>query len=230
MRVATRWNRCASSLVIPRCRSWTWACVHARLETRSKIAGSRYLSARAIGAFAGVGRHQRKLHPCRGAGGEAEAATNAEDRIQDRADRIRQRPAILDRRSDDGSAAPPQEARAIRVVLQHADELAVHRHHVCRPDRLLAIARPAAGQQGLDLGDELGLDEEVRERRMSGIGRGGSENDLRIRSDVDLSGAQTRSSSAIFAAFPRRPPSKRRSAGSSRWSPSRRWISTRSSE
>ncbi len=48
MRVATRWNRCASSVVIPRWRSWTWACVHARSETRSKVAGSRYLSARAI--------------------------------------------------------------------------------------------------------------------------------------------------------------------------------------
>ena len=82
---------------IPRWRSWTCACVQARLDTRSNVAGSRYLSASASGALPRVGDDGRELHARRRPGGEAHPAAQAEDRVEHRAGRVRERAPLLDR-------------------------------------------------------------------------------------------------------------------------------------
>src|SRR5690349_22439551 len=55
---------------------------------------------------------------------ETEAAPNAEDRIQDRAHRVRQRTAVLDRARIPNRAAPRSE--------EHTSELQSRRDLVCR--------------------------------------------------------------------------------------------------
>jgi len=52
---------------------------------------------------------------------------------------------------------------------------------MCGPDRLLVAGSWTAGRQkGTDVGDELGLHEQVLEGWVSGIGRLRRESDLRV--------------------------------------------------
>ncbi len=121
------------------------------------------------------------------AGGEPDPAAEAEDRIQHRADRVRERTPVDDRDRRADRPAPAEEAGAIRLVLDDPAGLLLDRRDVRGPDRLLVPGSRTAGrQQGADIGGELGLHEQVLEGRVSDVGRLRREHDLRVRRQLDL--------------------------------------------
>ncbi len=217
MRVARRWKRCASSLVMPRWRNWTCACVQARLETRSKVAGSRYLSAsastrsresatirarwtRTVAPGARRTRRRRLKIGSRTvptvfeSGRRSSMALGISDRpaAPEKARRDRSRTAARrTARPAPSSPAPPRPAPRDRVDGGRASSASSRR-------------------------DELGLDEEVRERGMRRVGCGRREDDLRVRRDLDLARARAEIRQRDPAASRRRLPSRRGPVGSSR--------------
>ena len=85
---------------------------------------------------AGSGDDRREDRVDRRAGGERDPAAEAEDRVEHRADRVRERMPVddRDRRADRPAAA--EEAGAIRFVLDDPARLLLDRGDVRRPDRL----------------------------------------------------------------------------------------------
>ncbi len=134
---------------MPRCRSWTCACVQARLDTRSKVEGSRYFPASASASSREpamtVARCTRAVAP----GASDQSATQAEDRVEHRARRVRERSALLDRDRFPDAASTPEKAGPIGLVLYGPDHLPFRRHDLGRPGRLFPVARATAGDQTL---------------------------------------------------------------------------------
>ena len=107
----------------------------------------------------------------RGSRRNPHAAAQAEDRIEHGADRVGERPAVHhgDRRPD--LAPAPEEARAVGLELHVAHGLALHDGEVRRPDLGLAGRPPAPRrQEGADVGDELGLHEQLGEGGVRRVG------------------------------------------------------------
>ena len=99
------------------------------------------------------------------------------------------RPSIQRQRRPDPTAAP-DEAGAVGLPLEVADRLALDGHHVRQPEpRLVSRSRPARREHHVQLGNALGLDEEVRERRVGRIGRRRHQHDLGIRRQLDVPGS-----------------------------------------
>ena len=113
--------------------------------------------------------------------GEPDPAAEAEDRVQHRADRVRERTPVDDRDRRADRPTPAEEAGPIGLVLDDPAGLLLDRRDVRGPDRRLVAGSWTAGrQEGADLGDELGLHEQVLEGRVSDIGRLRREDDLRV--------------------------------------------------
>src|ERR1700674_2457264 len=132
MRPARLWNRWASSGSTPRWRSRTWAWVHASVATRSKVAGSRYLSARSRAT-------------------SRDGATRVENVTRTPvpgSSRTRRRRLTI----GSSTAAAAEEAGAVGLPLQAADAVAFDHRHVRQPDRRVAARpRPARHQQRVQL-------------------------------------------------------------------------------
>ena len=123
----------------------------------------------------------------RGARSQADPVPQTEDRVQHGADGVRQRPPVDDRHGGSDGMIPAEESSAIRLVLDHPAGLGVDRGDVRGPDRVLeAGPRPPRRQQRPDSGDELGLDEEVLERRVGNVGSLRGQCDLGVRRDLDV--------------------------------------------
>ena len=82
---ASVWNRCASSAPMPAWCSCTWACVQASVATRSNVVTSWYLSARSRHGAPGRRHQRRERHADRLARAHADAAPEADDRVEHRA-------------------------------------------------------------------------------------------------------------------------------------------------
>ena len=191
IRVASRWKRCASSVEIPRWRSWTCACVQARLDTRSNVAGSRYLpaSARALSRDSAttVARCTRTVAPG--------ARRSRRRRLKTGSRTV---PAVFEsgRRSSIAIGSrmvrprPRKRARSVSyctvptispcTVITCAAQTGASRSRGRRPASSASSA-----------GDELRLDEEVREGRMRRVGGRGREDDLRVGRHLDLARARS---------------------------------------
>src|SRR5450830_1983011 len=104
-----------------------------------------------------------------GARGQPDPAPQAEDRIQHRADRVREWTPIDDRDRRADRPAPAEEAGTIRFVLDDPCGLTLDGRHMGGPDRLLVRGSRAAGREkGTYVRNELGLNEQVLEGRVSG--------------------------------------------------------------
>ena len=98
---------------------------------------------------------------------EGDPAADRHDRIQHRALAAGQRPGIVHRLGRGDAAAAADEARAVGLVGKLADVGVVHGHQVKHPGRrLVARAGPAGAEDGLARRDDLGLHEQIAERRM----------------------------------------------------------------
>ena len=131
--------------------------------------------------LAGLGNHRREDRMGGRTRGEPDPAAEAEDRIQHRAHRVRERTSVDDRGRGADRPTPAEEARPVRLVLDDPAGLLLDDGDMGGPDRLLVAGSWSAGrQEGPDLGDELGLHEQVLEGRVRDIGRLGREDDLGV--------------------------------------------------
>ena len=136
------------------------------------------------------GDQRPERHPHGRTGLDPDTTAETEDRIENRADGARERSAIpnRERRAQRPSAA--QEARPIALELQRTQPLALDHCEMCGEGlRLGGRTPPPAGEQGADLGDELGLYEQVGEDRMRHVGGGRCEDDLGVGRELDLADA-----------------------------------------
>ena len=167
----------------------------------------------------------------------------AEDRVEHRAGRARERRAGVEGRRIGGGPAAAEEAGAVGLVLDLALERGpgrreVHGRDVDGPDRLLVgRSGPAPAEQGVEAGHPLGLQEELPEGRVGQVGRGGGRGRPRRSWSAPAGAAGSRGWSASRGgprrgAPARRPPPAgsrcpRRGAGRSPCRPRRRPRSRR---
>ena len=118
---------------------------------------------------------------------ETDSPSEAEDGIEHRTCRVRQRPPVDDRHRRTNPAAPAEEPPAIGLVLSPSAGLAFDDDDVGRPDRRVR-RRPgtASGQQGAEIGYPLRLDEETGKGLMRRIRRWRSQHELGIGGQLDL--------------------------------------------
>ncbi len=142
----------------------------------------------------------------------------AEDRIQHRADRVRQRAPVddRDRRADRPAAA--EEAGAVRFVLDDARRSAPSTAATCAAQiggssaergRRVASRAPISGTNSV-------CDEQVLEGRVGDVGGLRREHDLGVRRQLDLAGRASRGWSATRGGSRRRARPRRRWSGRSR--------------
>ena len=113
-----------------------------------------------------------------------------EHRVEDRADRIGQSPAIQHRDGPPDPAPAAEKPGSVGLDLRLAERLAFNDCMMGRPDlRLGGRAPPPGCQDGALLGDIFGLHEELRERRMRRVGCGERERQLAIGRDLDVAHA-----------------------------------------
>ena len=121
--------------------------------------------------------------------GSADALPQAEDRIEHEAGGARQRPAV----ERDGileRAAAADEARAIGFPFERTVRPSFEAQHVHRPGAGIArVARAAMADQRAALGQELGFDEQLAERRMREIIARLRQRHFDVAGDVDLADA-----------------------------------------
>ena len=131
--------------------------------------------------LAGLGNHRREDRMGGRTRGEPDPAPEAEDRIQDRSHGVREWTPVDDRGRGADRPTSAEEARPVRLVLDDTTGLFLDDGDMGGPDRpLVARSWPAGRQEGPDLGDELGLHEQVLEGRMRDVGRLGCEDDLGV--------------------------------------------------
>ena len=126
---------------------------------------------------AGAGR-RRQAHP----------PPQAEDRIEHRAGRVRQRPAVDHRHRRSDPAAATEKPHPVGLVLRAPPLPGPRRRPRGRPRRTApsgARARRVANRAS-SCGDGLGLHEEVREHRVRRLRGGWREHELGVRGDLDL--------------------------------------------
>ena len=144
-----------------------WTCVNAIENARAAALPSRYLRASASAAGA-VRRHAGgERHADDGARREPDALAQRADRIEHGAGGARERAAV-ERDRIGRRAAAAEEARAVGFPLDGAAQTrSVDAEHVeADHGDSSARARPPAEQQAGALRIELGLDEQLAERRV----------------------------------------------------------------
>ena len=187
MRLARSWKSWASCGSMPRWWSCTCAWVQARVTVRSKVAGSRYLSASATAVSRDGATSVEKMSRAHSPGREPDPAPQAEDRIEHRARGVRQGPTVDDGHRGADRAAAAQEAGPVRLALGAARGLAFHHDGVGGPHRgLRRRAHAAGGQQRAEVGEELGLDEQVGEGGVGRVGRRRGELELGVGGELQL--------------------------------------------
>ena len=108
-------TRIVSSTVRPRCRSSIWLCVLASASARATARRSWYFSIRCSARLFALGIRGREREPRGRPGRQADRLPQADDRIEDRARRVRQRrPA--DEREPDARACRPRPMKRARSV------------------------------------------------------------------------------------------------------------------
>ena len=122
---------------------------------------------------------------------ERDPVPDGDDRIEHRAlaarERPKSRPPAHRLRIGDGVAAA-DELHAVGLVGDFSDLRPVHGHQVKHPGRLLARERGRRVQRiARCCADDLGLHEEIAERRMQCVRGGRREDDFRVTGDVDRS-------------------------------------------
>ncbi|MCY1390258.1 hypothetical protein D9M71_50740 [compost metagenome] len=135
--------------------------------------------------------HQR---PERGAhhlaGRYPHALAQAEDRVEYRALAVRQRAVLGNRQRVAQPTAPAEEARAVGFELRGGDHLALDHREVRDPDRrFLRRTRTAGGDQRAELGQPLGLHEQLGEGRVRIVGGRRREHQFGIGGEFDIAGA-----------------------------------------
>ena len=120
------------------------------------------------------------------AGGDSQPGPDAEDGIEDRARRPRER-ASLERLGLLRPAPAAQEARPVGLPFHRRLRAAVDREDVEREERrLLRRPRPAPREEGGGLGDPLRLDEELPEAGIRRVLRESAERELDEARELDL--------------------------------------------
>ncbi|MEJ2320690.1 MAG: hypothetical protein P8Y21_15305, partial [Gemmatimonadales bacterium] len=159
--------------------------------------GQRALSLEGCRLAVLLGELERLVSGRRQEGGEREAnrcsfgnrqpLTQAHDGIQNRPDRVREGAAVEHGQWRPDPAAPAQEARAVALVLQRRGRLPLDGGQVSEPDLpLVGRTRASGRKQGSELGNELRLHEEVREGGVGLVRALGSQDDLCVGGEVDL--------------------------------------------
>ena len=117
---------------------------------------------------------------------EGHPMPDRDDRIEHRALAAGQ-PSGVEHRLRRGDRAPAADERhAVRLEGNVQRIGPVDGHQVKHPGRRLVVrAGPARAQDGLPLRDDLGLHEEIGERRMQRVGGSGREHDFRVAGDLD---------------------------------------------
>ena len=189
-REASRSNSTASSGEMPRWRSPLCACVSASAKVRG---GARVvvLPRQRLGRLAIRGHAGRETEPHGGARRQPDPLAQADDR-----DRAR-RPSCPRAR---GRRAPPGWP-GLRPRPRKRARSVSHSTGPCgRPSRLRAwnahaagsrwIARPPMAEQGGAVGQVLGFDEQLAERRVGEVVGRGREDDLGVAGHVELADAR----------------------------------------
>ena len=116
---------------------------------------------------------------------EPHAAAQSEHRVEDVADRCAERRSRRHRQRPCQRSVAADEAQAVRLVL----ELSFAPQPVREPASPLGrAARPAAGEQDFILDGELGLNEELGERRVAVVRLERLQHDLGVAGDLDRPG------------------------------------------
>ncbi len=124
---------------------------------------------------------------------EVDPAADAEDRVEHGAGRPRERRARVERRRRGRRPAPAEEPRPVGLELRRAGP-GVGRRDVHGPDRLLVVRpRPPPRQDRPDVGQPLGLEEQLVERRVGQVGPARAEHDLGVAGHVELARRSCRS-------------------------------------
>ena len=98
------------------------------------------------------------------------------------------RPSITQVAERDRATAA-EEPRPVGLELDDAVAVLLDGRHVRRPDLLLVVrTRPARGEQRAGFGIELGLDEQVLERRVGDVGGLRCQHQLEVRRQLELAG------------------------------------------
>ena len=115
------------------------------------------------------------------------AAADRDDRIEHRTLAARERPGLAHRARVGGRPPAAEEAQPVGLVREGAaGRRAVRRHEMEHPGRRLAArARAPRAEDGALVRDDLGLDEEVAERRVQRVGGRGGERHLRVARHLD---------------------------------------------
>ena len=136
-------------------------------------------------------RGWRDDRPERHANGRARRNANTpadrEDRIEHSPDGVRERPAVDngDRRAD--AVAATEEPRPVGLKFRRAHGLAVDDGQMRGPDFRLGRRSPAPRRQnGADIGEIFGFDEQLREGRMRDVGALRRQNEFGVGGDFDL--------------------------------------------
>ena len=117
---------------------------------------------------------------------EGEALPDGDDRVQHGAFAARERAVIAQRLRVAHAVAAADETRPVGFVGHLRGLRAVQRHQMQHPGRrFLARARPARAQDGLPGVHDLGLHEQVAERRVQGVRGSGGEHHFRIAGHFD---------------------------------------------
>ena len=172
-REASRSKSTASSAEMPRWRRPLWACVAASAKVRAGGAGVVVLPRERLGGLAIRGHAGRETEPHRAARRKPDPLAKADDRIEHDAGRARERASVERRPGCRGFGRGRGSARGRSPTRPGP---------AARPSRLSAwkahagasagIPRPSMAQQGGAVGQVLGLDEELAERRVGEVVRG----------------------------------------------------------
>jgi hypothetical protein len=141
--------------------------LHPRLGPRQ---GGRAVEGRGVVILVGErdrlvtrGRHDRGEQDADGLERtDPHAAPKTDDRVEHRADGVRQRAAVEHGPRGRDVATSTDEARPVGLPLQRADGLALDARHVGEPHRrLVRRARTPGGEERVQLGDGIRLNEQV---------------------------------------------------------------------
>ena len=115
-----------------------------------------------------------------------------EDRVEHRADAVRQRPVVGQRRRRPDVPVAADEAHPVGLVLDGPDPLALDHREVGHPHaRLVRRPRPPRRDQRVERVEMAGLHEHLGEGGVRVVGRRGRQHDLGVRRQLDLARAST---------------------------------------
>ena len=119
-------------------------------------------------------------------------APQTDHRIQYRSNRVRERPSVHHRDRILQRARAAHKSRAIRLVLQITDGLAIGGHHMRSPHGRFVVGAFATGrEQRANLRCKFRFDKELGKSGVGHIGRWRGQGQLRVRGHLDIARANT---------------------------------------